>query len=209
VVLAERGSEMPGTLRNYARGLVASSSSDEIEPVLGGSIGVERTDEDAERRLFDRWVLELRPDLYRYALWLARDRALAEDIVQEALLRAWRAFGSLRDEQSVKQWFMTITRREYARMYQRKRLATADIDTLSAHDEGLIAAHDDVDVREMRSAILDLEAAYREPLVLQVLMGYKTEEIAEIIGISAGAVLTRLFRARRKLRAQLGRGVEE
>ncbi|MBN1238660.1 MAG: sigma-70 family RNA polymerase sigma factor [Gammaproteobacteria bacterium] len=186
-----------------------ASSSDEIEPVLGGSIGVDRIDEDAERRLFDRWAVELRPDLFRYAFWLARDRALAEDIVQEALLRAWRAFGGLRDKQSVKQWLMTITRREYARTYQRKRLETTDLDALSAREEGLIAAHDDLDVREMRSAIFDLEAEYREPLVLQVLMGYKTEEIAGIMGISAGAVLTRLFRARRKLKSQLGWGVEE
>ena len=60
------------------------------------------------------------------------------------------------------------------------------------------------DHSEVRAAILALEPDYREPLVLQVLMGYSTEEIATHLGINPGAVLTRLFRARQKLKAALG-----
>jgi RNA polymerase sigma-70 factor (ECF subfamily) len=52
----------------------------------------------------------------------------------------------------------------------------------------------------------ELEPDYREPLVLQVLMGFTTEEIATELGLTSGAVLTRLFRARQKLRAALGGG---
>jgi RNA polymerase sigma-70 factor (ECF subfamily) len=61
-------------------------------------------------------------------------------------------------------------------------------------------------VLDMRRAILQLEDDYREPLVLQVLMGHTTQEIATQLGLTQGAVLTRLFRARQKLRRQLGLG---
>jgi RNA polymerase sigma-70 factor (ECF subfamily) len=56
----------------------------------------------------------------------------------------------------------------------------------------------------VRRAILQLEDEYREPLVLQVLMGYRTDEIATHMNLNQGAVLTRLFRARNRLRAVLG-----
>jgi RNA polymerase sigma-70 factor (ECF subfamily) len=57
---------------------------------------------------------------------------------------------------------------------------------------------------DLRRAILALEDDYREPLVLQVLMGLSTQEIAEQLGLTQAAVLTRLFRARNKLRRTLG-----
>ena len=56
----------------------------------------------------------------------------------------------------------------------------------------------------MREALFRLEDEYREPLVLQVLMGYTTQEIADAMGMQQGAVLTRLFRARARLRRELG-----
>ena len=60
----------------------------------------------------------------------------------------------------------------------------------------------------MRSAIFRLDEEYREPLVLQVLMGYSTQEIADMMGMQQGAVLTRLFRARARLRQALGLATE-
>src|SRR5215510_9471178 len=60
----------------------------------------------------------LRPDLLRFACWLCRDRNLAEDVVQEALLRAWRSRDSLTDRAAVRAWLLTIVRREYARLYR-------------------------------------------------------------------------------------------
>ena len=64
----------------------------------------------------------LRPDLLRFAHWLARDRAIAEDIVQESLLRAWRSRDALKDPAAARPWLLTIVRREHARLYERKRL---------------------------------------------------------------------------------------
>lgn len=162
------------------------------------------TDSDARRRArYERVVGVYAQDLYRYAYWLSRDKAHAEDVVQESLLRAWRAFDRLNDEGSAKQWLLTIVRRENARVFERKRLQTVDIDQVDhGADEGL-SVSSNTDVDDLRAALLKLEDDYREPLVLQVLMGYTTEEIAGVMEIKPGAVLTRLFRARKKLRAVL------
>ena len=146
----------------------------------------------------------LRPQLFRFAFWLARDRQVAEDVVQEAFLRAWSARDSLEAEVALKGWLMTIVRREHARLYERKRLRTVQIDELVDGDSPELAAAEQKEVMDMRRAIFALDADYREPLVLQVLMGYSTDEIATELGLTQGAVLTRLFRARHKLRLKLG-----
>lgn len=158
-------------------------------------------------RWFEKLMIELRPQLYRYAYWLSRDPALAEDVVQEALIRGWRSLETLKDERAAKQWLLTIVRREHARVYERKRLETTDIDELSAAEHYVIATNDNDDVDAVREALMTLQDEYREPLVLQVLMGYTAEEIGKIMGIKTGAVLTRLCRARRKLATRLA--VEE
>ena len=139
------------------------------------------------------------PDMFRFAAWLCRDRAIAEDVVQEALLRAWKSLDSLRDDAAAKQWLLTIVRRENARYFERRRLETVDIDNLSAAQAALLAEAPNEELADMRQAIFELDDDYREPLVLQVLMGYSTNEIAEMMGLKQGAVLTRLHRARHKL----------
>ena len=155
------------------------------------------------RRRFDQVVGVYHQDMYRYAAWLSRDKAIAEDVVQEALLRAWKSLDALRDDASAKQWLLTIVRRENARYFERKRLETVDIDNLTASQAALLAVEEDREFDDMRQAIYELDDEYREPLVLQVLMGYSTNEIAELMGMKQGAVLTRLHRARHKLRDEM------
>jgi len=142
----------------------------------------------------------LRADLFRFAFWLARDRTVAEDVVQDTLLRAWRSLDSLGKDAAVRPWLLTIARREFARRFERKRFETVDIDDLAALEDPALGAEDTQELAELRAAVFGLEDDYREPLVLQVLMGYSTEEIARHMGLKPGAVLTRLFRARQKLR---------
>jgi RNA polymerase sigma-70 factor (ECF subfamily) len=160
--------------------------------------------ETDRRRRFGRLCESLRPDLLRFAWWLGRDRGLAEDVVQESMLRAWKSFDSLMDEGKAKAWLLTIVRREFARSFERKRLELTDVEALVAAESEVLAAGGDDRVAEMRDAIFRLDEDYREPLVLQVLMGYSTKEIAEMMRLQQGAVLTRLFRARMRLRQQLG-----
>ena len=152
------------------------------------------------RQRFDQYVAIYHQDMYRYAAWLCRDKAIAEDVVQEAMLRAWKSLDALRDETSAKQWLLTIVRRENARYFERKRLETVDIDNLTASQAALLAEQADDQLESLRAAIFELEDDYREPLVLQVLMGYSTQEIATQMGLKQGAVLTRLHRARLQLK---------
>ncbi|HSG64965.1 MAG TPA: sigma-70 family RNA polymerase sigma factor [Gammaproteobacteria bacterium] len=159
---------------------------------------------EARTLRFERLVAPWRDDLYRFAFWLCRDPHLADDVVQEAMLRAFRALDNLESEALVKTWLLTIVRREHARVYERKRLETTDIDELSAAEAALIATSDGAEVDDMRRAILELADEYREPLVLQVLMGLTTAEIAGALGLKQGAVLTRLHRARKQLAERFG-----
>jgi RNA polymerase sigma-70 factor, ECF subfamily len=165
---------------------------------------VNSTNVDKERRRrFDRVVSVYYKDLYRYAAWLSRDPGVAEVVVQETLLRAWKSLDSLRDDHAAKHWLLTIVRRENARYFEVARIETFDIDELTPKQNEMISTTDDQDLDEMRRAIYELDDDYREPLVLQVLMGYSTGEIAELLGMKQGAVLTRLHRARLKLKESI------
>src|SRR5580658_1224539 len=139
---------------------------------------------NAGRARFQALCQALRPDLLRFAFWLSRDRALAEDVVQETMLRAWKARDSLKSESAAKPWFLTIIRREYARSFERKRLTTVDVDELIAREEPMLAAAEEQNLAEMRAALFKLPDEYREPLVLQVLMGLSTAEIARELDLS-------------------------
>ncbi len=140
-------------------------------------------------------------DVYRYAFWLCRDPHVAEDLVQETFLRAFKARTRLKDASKAKAWLLTIVRRENARRFDRLRPDLVDVDAVPlAGDQGV----GDRPVDDMRRAIFDLDEAFREPLVMQVLFGYTTNEIAEHMGLTQGAVLTRLFRARKQLQAAMG-----
>lgn len=135
-------------------------------------------------------------DLYRYAFWLARDRQQAEDVVQEALLRAWGAFPRLRDAAAAKSWMFSIVRNEFYRMKGRvpPLAEVVNLDELAAPPDGAVAA------LEMREALMSLPASYAEPLALQVLGGFSCAEIAQMLGTTEGATMTRLTRARQALK---------
>ena len=146
----------------------------------------------------------LRPDLLRFAHWLARDRAIAEDIVQESLLRAWRSRDALKEPGAARAWLLTIVRREHARLYERKRLELVPLEDVVETQASPGLAEPDGDLFTLRHAIMRLPLEYREPLVLQVVGGFSTEEIARELALTPTAVLTRLFRARNKLRVICG-----
>lgn len=158
------------------------------------------TEHDARTARFNRLIGVLHKDMYRYAAWLCRDPSIAEEVVQEALMRSWKSLEALREDDAAKPWLMTIVRRENARYFERKRLETVDIDNLTPAQAAMLVEGDDSERDALREAIYRLEDDYREPLVLQILLGHSTKEIAELMGIKPGAVLTRLHRARHKLK---------
>jgi RNA polymerase sigma-70 factor (ECF subfamily) len=149
------------------------------------------------RQRFEALVRAHGAELYRYAYWLARNRQQAEDTLQEALLRAWRAFADVRDECAVRSWLYTIVRNEHYRLAARDAAQPQTVD---------IAELEIADTRsgpfglEMREAIMALPPTYAEPLALQLIGGFSCAEIALLLATSEGAVMTRLTRARQALR---------
>lgn len=142
-------------------------------------------------------------DLFRYAMWICGNEALAKDLVQETWLRAWKALDSLKDDKAAKSWFITILRREYARTFERKVPKFTDVDTVVVPEDSELEPDDRAEVALLRQGIMKLAPKYREPLLLQVTLGYSCQEIAAELGVSKSAVMTQLFRAREQLKARL------
>jgi RNA polymerase sigma-70 factor (ECF subfamily) len=153
-------------------------------------------DMEKTQQRFEKLVLALSSDMYRYAYFLCKNEDLAEDLVQETFMRAWRFLGSLRDESKAKSWLFTTLRREFARQFERYQPRFDDVDPdLLPGEHGA-----QMKVQAIRRAMLGLPLKYREPLVLQVIGGYSGEEIANMLGVPRATVNTRLFRARQRLR---------
>jgi RNA polymerase sigma-70 factor (ECF subfamily) len=160
---------------------------------------------ESRQSSFERLVRAYSTELYRYAYWLCRDRFTAEDLVQEAFARAWRGWQNLRDGAATKSWLYTILRNEHARLYERKR---PEIDDSQELDEIVDTGSGSVfDQFEMRQALEALPPTYREPLLLQVLGGFSSAEIGDMLKISEGVVMMRLTRARFALRKIVGNDV--
>lgn len=152
---------------------------------------------------FNRLASAYGTDLYRFAMWLCGNDALAKDVVQETYLRAWKALDQLQDEAAAKGWLLTIVRREYARTFERKVPLFTDVDTVVLTADSELEPDDRTEVRLLRRHIMGLAPKYREPLLLQTVMGFSCEEIAMELGISKSAVMTQLFRAREQLKSKL------
>ncbi len=155
---------------------------------------------------FEALVNAVADDLYRYACWVCKDATLAEELVQETYLRAWRALEDLRDPDAAKSWLFTIFRREYARQFERIRPKMENIEQVPEF-VAVTQFKTDTESFVLRRALAELTIEYREPLVLQVIGGFSCDEIAEIMGVTKSTVMTRVFRARKKLRDRLT-GVE-
>ena len=156
-----------------------------------------------DRRKRERYAVlvdALYQDVYRYAYWLCKNGALAEDLVQETFLRAWRSLDSLQNDKAAKAWLFTILRRENARLYERYRPELVDIEDQSIADSFESEPDQRMDRRLLHEAIASLEKDYREPLLLQVVGGFSGKEIAAILDLNNNTVMTRLFRARGKLK---------
>jgi RNA polymerase sigma-70 factor (ECF subfamily) len=167
---------------------------------------------DRTKEAFHELVLPELPALYSLARRLVRDGA--EDLVQEALLQAFRAFGSLRDDEAARRWLKTILVNVF-RDQLRKRSRTVDewpIGDLSDFslyrtlvDEDPFPYSDTLhadflqtfDSEDLREVLMRLPDIYRIPLVLRYVDEFATKEIARLMQAPLGTILARLHRGRR------------
>jgi RNA polymerase sigma factor (sigma-70 family) len=150
-------------------------------------------------------------DAYALARWLSGNRADAEDIVQDACLRALRGLDRYSGG-NARAWLLAITRNAAFTWLARNRpkalVVTEDIEALAPADgapspeEALIAT---ADAAGIERAIEALPPPFKETLVLRDINGLSYREIAEITGVPSGTVMSRLARARGLLMAALGR----
>jgi RNA polymerase sigma-70 factor (ECF subfamily) len=152
---------------------------------------------------YEALVKALHGDLFRYAYWLCHDKHVAEDLVQETFLRAWRALDSLKDEKAAKSWLITILRRENARRFERKRFEMSEYEEAAITDTKSTSSEQEIENHWLREKIAQMPEEYREPLVLQIIGGFSGEEIAKQLDLNKNTVMTRLFRARNQLKEAL------
>ncbi|WP_257971442.1 sigma-70 family RNA polymerase sigma factor, partial [Vibrio parahaemolyticus] len=158
------------------------------------------SDMDKQRK-YEALVRGYHRDLYRYAYWLCKDKTIAEDLVQETCLRAWKSLDSLQDEKAAKSWLITILRRENARRFERKQFDLVDIDDYG--NDAKVSDDPHHQQEWLQAQIMRLDVEYREPLFLQVIGGFSGEEIGDILDLNKNTVMTRLFRARNQLKEML------
>ena len=141
------------------------------------------------------------------ARWLARDPDVADDIVQDAVLRAFRAFDALRGE--AKPWLLAIVRNCHrTTMRQRTRRSLVPLPEPDEETEELTAADEDPEARAIRSdhrrklddLVASLPLDFRETLILKEMEDLSYREIAQATGVPIGTVMSRLARARALLR---------
>ena len=162
-------------------------------PVIHGS---------TKKQRYESLVAALYQDVFRYAFWLCKSKPLAEDLVQETFLRAWRSLESLQNDKAAKAWLFTILRRENARLYERYRPELVDIEGQPIAEKDDNEPDKKMDRELLHNAINRLDSDYREPLLLQVIGGFSGKEIADILDLNNNTVMTRLFRARNKLKQE-------
>jgi len=159
---------------------------------------------------FERAVLPHLNAAYNLARWLTRNDADAEDVVQEACLRAFKYFGGFAGD-SGKSWLLSIVRHTCFTWLGRNRpaelapLDDAGLDELADPDpaatpEGSLQAADERTLLE--ELLAKLPAEFREVVVLRELEELSYREIAEVTALPIGTVMSRLARARQRLRAE-------
>jgi len=162
---------------------------------------------------FERDVLPHLDLMYRVALRLTGDPANAEDLVQDAVLKAFRAWETFRQGTNARGWLLTILRNTFINDYRRRRRAPRTVDIEVAEQHALVHEQGGEDPEgeffrllvddRIVAAIDDLPEEFREVVVLSDVEGLGYAQIAETLAVPVGTVKSRLFRARRQLQAAL------
>jgi RNA polymerase sigma factor (sigma-70 family) len=206
----EKKGRPDGLLRDASRQI---PRHDDDSQVASGDMAGD--DDDSAR--FGRLVLPYLGDAYSLARWITGNRTDAEDVVQEASLRAFRAIGSVADGNS-RAWVLTIVRNTaYTWMRKNRPAAVMVVEDLEAVEAAQVdagAPHDGTpeaeliakaDAASLEAAIADLPTAYRETLILRDVQGLTYREISEVTGVPIGTVMSRLARGRNRVIKTIGR----
>jgi RNA polymerase sigma-70 factor (ECF subfamily) len=180
-------------------------------------------DDPALRERFEREVLPLLPSLYSAALRMTRNPADAEDLVQETYLRAYRGFSGFEEGTNLRAWMYRILTNTFINSYRKKQrepvtVQEDDLDEWYLYDKlgesGVEPSAEAEVIRSMpdedvQKALEALPEGFRLAVLLADVEGFSYKEIAEILGIPIGTVMSRLHRGRRALEKALWGRVRE
>ncbi len=174
----------------------------------------------ADQGTFADQAMEHMPSLYAAAMRMTRNKADAEDLVQETYLKAYRAFGSFQEGTNLRAWLYRILTNTFINIYRAKKRRPDESDLDDVEDlylyrrlgglEGATAGRsaedevlDQITEGEVKSAIEALPEQFRMAVLLADVEGFQYKEIAEILDIPIGTVMSRLHRGRRALQKSL------
>jgi RNA polymerase sigma factor (sigma-70 family) len=170
--------------------------------------GPSSSQEDRLSAGFEELAIPLFDSLYNFARWLAQNQNDAEDLVQETYLKAFRSYASFEPGTNFRAWIFQILKNTFlgscSKLERRMTLAMdseEDLPTTSATPESLLIELSDIEA--VRSAIEQLPVIFREVILLSDVEDASYREIAEILSIPIGTVMSRLARARKMVRASL------
>ena len=166
-------------------------------------------DERERLKLFEQTVLPHLDAAYNLARWLASNDHDAQDVAQEASLRAFKFFGSFRGE-NARAWLLTIVRNTFYSWLQKNRppeiAGELDDEALAVEDISVNAENINLrlaDAETVRRAIAELPVEFREMIVLREMEGLSYKEIAVLSDVPIGTVMSRLARARKRLQRRV------
>lgn len=145
-------------------------------------------------------VVALVPRLRRYARALIRDRALADDLVQDTLERAWTKLHLYRRGTDLRAWLFTVMHNVYVNQRRAER-EMVELDAAEMEDAAGASPGDGLEIRDLERALQRLPEEQRQVLLLVALEEMSYDEAARTLGVPIGTVMSRLSRARERLRA--------
>ena len=174
----------------------------------------------ADQSEFESMAMPFMDQLYSHALRLTKNSSDAEDLVQETYLKGYRAFSSFEEGTNLRAWLFRILTNSFINNYRKKqrgfdeedlddledmylhrRLGSTQIPSLGMSAEDMLFER--LTEEEIKDAVEDLPTQYREVVLLADVQGFSYKEIADILDIPDGTVMSRLHRGRAKLQKDL------
>src|SRR5438309_2119482 len=179
-------------------------------PVAGAAATLARAAGGAEAALFNEMATQHLDALYRTALRLSGRPQDAEDLVQETYLRAWRSLHTYKPGTNPKAWLFRILHNAHIDRFRASSRTVQTVDEFEGQDPAFVVHETPESLimsglmdAEVRQALMEIPEVFRACLVLADLEGFSYQEIADILGIPRGTVMSRLFRGRRAMRRLL------
>lgn len=145
------------------------------------------------------------PALRGFAMSLTRNRSLADDMMQDAIVKAWANIEKFEPGTNMKAWLFTILRNTYYTQHQKMKREVADVDGAFSDQLSVKPDHDGrLHLRDFRTAFETLPVEQREALILVGAQGFSYEEAADTAGVAIGTIKSRVNRARQRLTELMG-----